>query len=85
MSAQTVEMGAGHRIGSKWWVVAAVVVALVVAILFVSAALAGDSGGNAAPSSAGGSTQTHDIGVWHEGSDPMIQVGGGPARFKVLP
>jgi hypothetical protein len=83
MSAQTIQMGAGQRIGSKWWLATAVVVALIVAILFVGAAVAGDSGGITVPSGPSGTTQIQGGGGRHVVE--VADVGGGPAHFKVLP
>jgi hypothetical protein len=84
MSAQTIEMGAGHRIGSRWWIATAVVVALIVAILFVTAAVAGDSGGATVPTGSSGTTQIQGGGARHVVEVPATDLGGGPASFKPL-
>ena len=84
MSAQTIEMGAGQRIGSKWWIATAVVLALIVALLFVGAAAAGDSGGVTVPTGSSGTTQIQGGGARHAVHVPVPDVGGGPAGFKPL-
>jgi hypothetical protein len=84
MSAQTIQMGAGHRIGSTWWLATAVVVALIVAILFVGATVAGDSGGATIPTGSSETTQIQGGGARHAVEVPVPDVGGGPAGFKPL-
>jgi hypothetical protein len=84
MSAQTIEMGAGHRIGSKWWIATAVVVALIVAVLFVGAAVAGDSGGATIPTGSSGTTQIQGGGGRHAVDVPAPDLGGGRVSFKPL-
>jgi hypothetical protein len=84
MSAQTIEMGAGHRIGSKGWLATAVVVALIVAVLFVTAAVAGNSSGATVPTGSSETTQIQGGGARHVVEVPAPDVGGGPASFKPL-